>query len=228
MILFVTGHVFAYGLSRSAAITNMALALKEIQIRGEIHSNVDYTVDLLNVRNINHLFKASSSFCWSYTIVFGFPWHLNPWCYLPINQASDFRENKIHTGWLDTRIAMRVQAERPPWYISVVGGALYVRNNTTHASTSLELLWKLWSNLNHCYILQKTVTANAATVSDYVSYLTKGQIPPKVCFCGTLVFFCADEEWLTNNSFMQHISLVNSTVNLNIEGSKYTVSVTFV
>ena len=53
--LSVTGHVFAYGLSRSAAITNMALALKEIQIRGEIHSNVDYTVDLLNVRNINHL-----------------------------------------------------------------------------------------------------------------------------------------------------------------------------
>ncbi|XP_062225261.1 acetyl-CoA carboxylase 2 isoform X2 [Phragmites australis] len=126
------GHVFAYGPSRSAAITTMALALKEIQIRGEIHSNVDYTVDLLN--------------------------------------ASDFRDNKIHTGWLDTRIALRVQAERPPWYISVVGGALY-----------------------------KTVTANAATVSDYVSYLTKGQIPPK------------------------HISLVNSTVNLNIEGSKYTV-----
>ncbi|CAO2034081.1 unnamed protein product [Urochloa humidicola] len=126
------GHVFAYGLSRSAAITNMALALKEIQIRGEIHSNVDYTIDLLN--------------------------------------ASDFRENKIHTGWLDNRIAMRVQAERPPWYISVVGGALY-----------------------------KTITANAATVSDYVGYLTKGQIPPK------------------------HISLVNSTVNLNIEGSKYTI-----
>lgn len=49
--LFITGHVFAYGVSRAAAITNMSLALKEIQIRGEIHSNVDYTVDLLNVRN---------------------------------------------------------------------------------------------------------------------------------------------------------------------------------
>lgn len=45
-----------------------------------------------------------------------------------LNQASDFKENRIHTGWLDNRIAMRVQAERPPWYISVVGGALYVRN----------------------------------------------------------------------------------------------------
>ncbi|XP_052155792.1 acetyl-CoA carboxylase 2 [Oryza glaberrima] len=126
------GHVFAYGTTRSAAITTMALALKEVQIRGEIHSNVDYTVDLLN--------------------------------------ASDFRENKIHTGWLDTRIAMRVQAERPPWYISVVGGALY-----------------------------KTVTANTATVSDYVGYLTKGQIPPK------------------------HISLVYTTVALNIDGKKYTI-----
>jgi hypothetical protein len=41
-------------------------------------------------------------------------------------QASEYRENKIHTGWLDSRIAMRVRAERPPWYLSVVGGALYV------------------------------------------------------------------------------------------------------
>ena len=41
-------------------------------------------------------------------------------------QASDYRENKIHTGWLDSRIAMRVRAERPPWYLSVVAGALYV------------------------------------------------------------------------------------------------------
>ncbi len=41
-------------------------------------------------------------------------------------QAAEYRENKIHTGWLDSRIAMRVRAERPPWYLSVVGGALYV------------------------------------------------------------------------------------------------------
>lgn len=41
-------------------------------------------------------------------------------------QASDYRENKIHTGWLDSRIAMRVRAERPPWYLSVVGGTLFV------------------------------------------------------------------------------------------------------
>ncbi|CAL5348941.1 unnamed protein product [Camellia sinensis] len=41
------------------------------------------------------------------------------------NMASDYKDNKIHTGWLDSRITMRVRAERPPWYLSVVGGALY-------------------------------------------------------------------------------------------------------
>nr|GEW99901.1 acetyl-CoA carboxylase 1 [Tanacetum cinerariifolium] len=126
------GHVFAFGESRTLAIANMVLGLKEIQIRGEIRTNVDYTIDLLH--------------------------------------APDYRDNKIHTGWLDSRIAMRVRAERPPWYLSVVGGALY-----------------------------KAAARSAAMVSDYVGYLEKGQIPPK------------------------HISLINSQVSLNIEGSKYTI-----
>lgn len=127
------GHVFAFGESRALAIANMVLGLKEIQIRGEIRTNVDYTIDLLH--------------------------------------ASDYRDNKIHTGWLDSRIAMRVRAERPPWYLSVVGGAL-------------------------C----KASARSASMVSEYVGYLEKGQIPPK------------------------HISLVNSQVSLNIDGSKYTIS----
>nr|BBG67099.1 acetyl-CoA carboxylase [Gnetum ula] len=126
------GHVFAFGESRPLAIANMVLGLKEIQIRGEIRTNVDYTVDLLH--------------------------------------AEEYRDNKIHTGWLDSRIAMHVRAERPPWYLSVVGGALY-----------------------------KASSMSAARVSEYIGYLEKGQIPPK------------------------NISLVNSVVSLNIEGSKYTV-----
>jgi acetyl-CoA carboxylase/biotin carboxylase 1 len=47
---FFAGHVFAFGESRPLAIANMVLGLKEIQIRGEIRTNVDYTVDLLKVR----------------------------------------------------------------------------------------------------------------------------------------------------------------------------------
>ncbi|CAI8585918.1 unnamed protein product [Vicia faba] len=70
--------------------------------------------------------------------------------YVGAATASDYRDNKIHTGWLDSRIAMRVRAERPPWYLSVVGGALY-----------------------------KATASSAALVSDYVGYLEKGQIPPK-------------------------------------------------
>ncbi|PRQ21506.1 putative ligase [Rosa chinensis] len=106
------GHVFAFGESRALAIANMVLGLKEIQIRGEIRTNVDYSIDLLH--------------------------------------ASDYRENKIHTGWLDSRIAMRVRTERPPWYLSVIGGTLF-----------------------------KASASSAAMVSDYIGYLEKGQIPPK-------------------------------------------------
>eukprot|EP00258_Populus_trichocarpa_P041576 XP_024457595.1 acetyl-CoA carboxylase 1-like [Populus trichocarpa] len=42
------GHVFAFGESRALAIANMVLGLKEIQIRGEIRTNVDYTINLLH------------------------------------------------------------------------------------------------------------------------------------------------------------------------------------
>ncbi|URE13169.1 acetyl-CoA carboxylase [Musa troglodytarum] len=73
----------------------------------------------------------------------------NFWAYFSI-KSSEYRDNKIHTGWLDSRIAMRVRAERPPCYLSVVGGALY-----------------------------KASASSAAIVSEYVGYLGKGQIPPK-------------------------------------------------
>lgn len=45
------GHVFAFGETRATAIANMVLGLKELHIRGEIRTNVDYTVDLLHVSN---------------------------------------------------------------------------------------------------------------------------------------------------------------------------------
>lgn len=109
------GHVFAFGESRPLAIANMVLGLKEIQIRGEIRTNVDYTIDLLHV---SLRLKEVHNQLYSSVISLHYVRHFL--------QASDYRENKIHTGWLDSRIAMRVRAERPPWYLSVVGGALYV------------------------------------------------------------------------------------------------------
>ncbi|KAL5570229.1 hypothetical protein UlMin_026804, partial [Ulmus minor] len=70
--------------SKDLAIANVVLGLKEIQICGEIRTNIDYTIDLLH--------------------------------------ALDYRENKIPRGWFDCNIAMRVKAERPPWYLFVFGG----------------------------------------------------------------------------------------------------------
>ncbi|KAF2291482.1 hypothetical protein GH714_024630 [Hevea brasiliensis] len=95
----------------------------------------------------------------------------NVWAYFSVKSGGGIHEfSDSQFGWLDSRIAMRVRAERPPWYLSVVGGSLY-----------------------------KASASSAAMVSDYVGYLEKGQIPPK------------------------HISLVNSQVSLNIEGSKYMI-----
>ena len=39
--------------------------------------------------------------------------------------ALFMKANKIHTGWLDSRIAMRVRSTRPPWYVAVICGVLH-------------------------------------------------------------------------------------------------------
>lgn len=65
------GHLFAKGDTREAAIRAMVVALKEVKIRGEIRTIVDYVVDLV--------------------------------------QAPEFIENRFHTGWLDSRIALQVE-----------------------------------------------------------------------------------------------------------------------
>lgn len=41
------GHLFAKGKSRQESIRSMILALKEIQIRGEIRTTVDYIIDMI-------------------------------------------------------------------------------------------------------------------------------------------------------------------------------------
>ncbi|GBG75894.1 hypothetical protein CBR_g21136 [Chara braunii] len=87
--------------------------------------------------------------------------------------TSEYQKNRFHTGWLDSRIAMNVRMERPPWHIAVLAGAL-------HAGHTLAL----------------------SRISEYISYLEKGQIPPK------------------------NLSLVDFKVTLNIDARKYTVHLT--
>lgn len=81
------------------------------------------------------------------------------------------------------------------WYLFLVGGALYVSMHTSVyylVSTFIFLLEKsifsYITNINTCLIhlicpQQKASASSAAMVSEYVGYLEKGQIPPKVlCF----------------------------------------------
>ena len=46
-MLLQFGHLFAQGQTREAAIRAMVVALKDIKIRGEIRSIVDYAVDMI-------------------------------------------------------------------------------------------------------------------------------------------------------------------------------------
>lgn len=80
------GHLFAWGENREASRRSLVLALKELSIRGDIRTTVEYVIKLL--------------------------------------EMSDFRENKIHTAWLDALIAEKVTAERPPNHLAVVIGAV--------------------------------------------------------------------------------------------------------
>eukprot|EP00898_Chlorokybus_atmophyticus_P001157 jgi/Chlat1/2041/Chrsp164S00134 len=65
-------------------------------------------------------------------------------------QTAEFQSNRIHTGWLDTRIARRLTTEKPPWHLAVICGAV-------RAGVSLA----------------------AARTSEFLLYLQKGQIPPR-------------------------------------------------
>ncbi|KAI8016648.1 Acetyl-CoA carboxylase 1 [Camellia lanceoleosa] len=93
-------------------------------------------------------------------------------------QASDYMDNKIHKGWLDNRIAMRVRAERPPWYLSVVGGALY-----------------------------KAPTSSAAMVLEYVGYLEKGKSLLRFTVSRRVVGFVGGERCSNKNEGPSNVNV---------------------
>ena len=97
-----------------------SLWLKEIHIRGQIYTNVDYTLDLLHV-NFKHICYDISRKNDDRKLKSRIQLTLTNFL-----QALKTTVNKIPRFWLDGRIAMRVRIERPPWYLSVVGGALFV------------------------------------------------------------------------------------------------------
>lgn len=79
------GHLFAWGETREASRRCLVLALKELSIRGDIRTTVEYLIKLL--------------------------------------EMEAFRENKFDTSWLDSLIAEKVVAEKPPTELAVIIGA---------------------------------------------------------------------------------------------------------
>lgn len=80
------GHLFAWGENRESSRRSLVLALKELSIRGDIRTTVEYLIKLLEMQS--------------------------------------FRENQINTSWLDSLIAEKVAAEKPPTDLAVIIGAV--------------------------------------------------------------------------------------------------------
>lgn len=80
------GHLFAWGDTRESSRRSLVLALKELSIRGDIRTTVEYLIKLL--------------------------------------EMEAFKENRITTAWLDSLIADKVAAEKPPTDLAVVIGAV--------------------------------------------------------------------------------------------------------
>ncbi|GAM23780.1 hypothetical protein SAMD00019534_069550 [Acytostelium subglobosum LB1] len=81
------GHIFANGVTREEARKAMVMALKEISIRGDIRTPVEYIIHLLG--------------------------------------TEAFRNNNIHTGWLDVLIAEKIVTPKPDAMLVVLCGALF-------------------------------------------------------------------------------------------------------
>lgn len=76
------GHIFAWGETRERAILNLVMVLKQISIRGDFRTPVEYLIKLL--------------------------------------ESPDFKNNQIHTKWLDQLIENNVRADRPPIMDSLI------------------------------------------------------------------------------------------------------------
>lgn len=91
------GHVFARGATREDARKSMVVGLKEISIRGDIRTPVEYVIHLL--------------------------------------EREEYKQNHIHTGWLDGLIASKVPTLKPDNMLVVLCGALYRAHDITTKRT---------------------------------------------------------------------------------------------
>ncbi|XP_076323761.1 acetyl-CoA carboxylase-like [Tachypleus tridentatus] len=167
------GHCFSWGEDREQARENLVLALKELSIRGDFRTTVEYLITLI--------------------------------------ETEDYQLNRIDTGWLDQRIAERVQSEKPDTMLSVICGSLHIADRTI-----LKNFHDFQSSLEKGQILPANILNNTVDVEmvyDGVKYKVQASRSGPNSY-----FLCM------NNSLkeVEAHSLSDGGLLLSVDGASYT------
>jgi len=109
---------------------NLVIALKELSIRGDFRTTVEYLITLLETES----FQVCNSLLF----------YINAYsCNFVLHFLFTFQSNTIDTAWLDLLIADRVQSEKPDIFLGVICGGLHIADRNISESfqnfqTSLE------------------------------------------------------------------------------------------
>jgi len=112
-----------------SSIRNLVIALKELSIRGDFRTTVEYLITLLETESFQ---------------VHSLLFYRNAYnCILHFFYVHSFQSNTIDTAWLDLLISERVQSEKPDIFLGVICGGLHIADRNISESfqnfqTSLE------------------------------------------------------------------------------------------
>ncbi len=101
------GHLFALGETRDVARRNMIMALRELSIRGDIRTTIEYLPHVMEVR-----MRAAAPAARSLSV------------HSAAAQTQDFINNKTDTRWLE-RVSVEsvVKTEKPAPHLAAILGA---------------------------------------------------------------------------------------------------------
>ncbi|KAG4303427.1 hypothetical protein PCANB_000328 [Pneumocystis canis] len=108
------GHIFAFGENRAASRKHMVIALKELSIRGDFRTTVEYLIKLLETQDFEQNTITTGTLKDEIIFIFS-----------------------LSSEWLDTLILRKLTPERPDKMIAVVCGAI-IKAYTINKERNLE------------------------------------------------------------------------------------------
>eukprot|EP00798_Chlamydomonas_sp_ICE-L_P011177 gene11177-18790_t len=162
------GHLFAKGSNRESCIRSLVVALRDLTIRGEIRTSVDYLIDMIQIcTSVDYLIDMTQI-------------RTSVDDLIDMIQSVDMLQNKIHTRWLDNRIASAVsRTGRVPWHLAVIAGAV-VRMFEQASSLSAESIGFLKRGQLAPADVSPTSSnqTNDSLSAESIGFLKRGQLPP--------------------------------------------------